>query len=121
MKIKTRPFSMYRKFTTSVYCKPTLVEFMHILRAFHHLPISLLVSTHFLIDPFSMYRKFTTSVYCKPTLVEFMHILRAFHHLPISLLVSTHFLIDAFRYAQVELNYKLNYFILKHFLRKWLP
>ena len=37
-------------FTTSVYRKPPLVEFMHILKVFYHLPRSLVLFTHLLID-----------------------------------------------------------------------
>ena len=39
-------------------------------------------------------------------LVEFIHILTAFYHLPISLIRFTHS-----EYAQVRLNYTLNYFL----------
>ena len=41
-----------RTFTTSVYHKPTLVVFIHILTVFYHLPISLVTFTHSLIDAF---------------------------------------------------------------------
>ena len=42
-------------------------------------------------------------------LVEFLHILTAFYHLPISLVLFTHSLTGASEYAQVGLNYPLNY------------
>ena len=43
-------------------------------------------------------------------LLELIHILAAFYHLPISFVLFTNSLIDASKYAQVELNYALNYF-----------
>ena len=42
-------------------------------------------------------------------LVEFIHILIAFYHLPVFVLF-THSLMNASKYAQVGLNYTLNYF-----------
>ena len=59
-------------------------------------------------------REDKTFTRCVPTinrpLVEFAHILVAFRHIPISLVLFTHALIANSDYAQVGLNYTLNYF-----------
>ena len=49
----------------------------------------------------------------KQPLVQFMHILTAFHYLLLSLVLFTQSLIEATEYAQVGLNYTLNYILSK--------
>ena len=55
---------------------------------------------------------FTTSVYRKPAFRGvYTHFDSFFYHLPISLVLFTHSLLDASEYAEVRLNYTLNYFV----------
>ena len=67
--------------------------------------------------PFLMYRLFMEikhlPLLCTVNLpsMEFVHILTAFYHLPLSLVLYTQLHIDASEYAQVGLNYTLNYFL----------
>ena len=51
MKNKTECFFlMYRSFVMIKHLKLTLVEFVHILTAFYHLPINLVLFTQLVID-----------------------------------------------------------------------
>ena len=66
--------------------------------------------------PFLMYKLFVKIKYLplltavNLPLVKSIHILTAFYNLPISLVLLTNSLTDASEYAQVGLNYTLNYF-----------
>ena len=71
--------------------------------------------------PFLMYRLFVKIKHLlflstiNIPLLKFMHILVALYHLLISLVLFTDSLTDYFDYAQIGLNYTLNYFFWKKF------
>ena len=50
--------------------------------------------------------------------MEFIQILTAFYHLPINLILHTHSPIDVSEFAQVGINYSLNYCFMKQIFLK---